>query len=389
MTTRTSTFTIPANRTYTFDRNLRKLNKKAATLRADGSFSAKFGNPYNRTLEIDEVGNKITATFIDVEVTGPDFSVGGHHVVTMADFDDVENPTFSDFADSTFAGYNEITRECEHCNTNRPRRKMFILENIETGNFIQVGKSCLKDYLGHSIFDATKGCGFWAQLKEEEESLYGDAIKSVDFGETVEHVVACAVRQIRANGYVSRAMSEEKMKKATADDVRDTLSIKPTDEEKAEAAIVIDWATAEYEFDADDAMKNSSFVLNISNILEAGRVTNKMTGLAACLPAMKQRADDKAARDEVNGKSEHFGEIKKRENFDVEVVAVNYIEGTYGVTTLYTMLVGTNVAKWFSSRDVLNVGEKYTLKATVKDHDEFNGTKQTIITRCAIVEEQA
>lgn len=391
--TRTATFTIPANRTYTFENNLRKLNKKAVTLRADAKFTATVGNPYKRTLEVDEIGNKITAMFVDVEVTGSDFSVGGHTLVAMADFDDVENPTFTDFADDNFSAYREITRECEHCNTNRPRRKMFILKN-ESGDYVQVGKSCLKDYLGHSIFDAVKGCSLWTGLVEFEESLYGDMIKSVDFGDSLDHVVAVAVAQIRENGYTSRAEADEKWTKATADQVRDNLTYKPTEEEKAEAALVIEWANEEFvEKYADctdgtngtmDTRPSDSFTINMQMILENGRVTQKMIGFAACLPSLKARAEAKAARAEANGKSEHFGQIKQRLDIDVQVVAVTYIDSQFGTTSLYTMMSGSNIVKWFSSRDVLEKGKTYKLKATIKAHDEFNGAKQTVVTRCKV-----
>lgn len=390
--TRTETFSIPADRTGLFLKNVRKLNKKAATLRADTKFEATFGDTYIRNVTIGGVEDQtigvpnktMKVNFVDVTITGSDFSVGGHTLVAMADFEDPNAPTFSDFNESTFGDYNQITTSCEHCNTNRARRKIFVLQNNESGEFIQVGKSCLKDYLGHSILDAMKGCSFWSDLRDAEDSLYGEYFRGIDFGQSVDHVVAVAIKIIRDNGYVSRAESEEKFKTATADLVRDNIDTKPSDEDKAAAAKIIEWATAEYQFDADDANKNNSFVLNVSNALELGLVPNKMVGIVACLPAMKDRADEKAARDEVNGKSEFFGTVKERITFDAEVVGVHYIDGHYGTTTLYTMLVGTNVAKWFSSRDVLNKGEKYTLKATIKDHDEFNGTKQTVVTRCAI-----
>ena len=35
---------------------------------------------------------------------------------------------------------------CEHCKSNRPRKDTYIVQNIITGEFKQVGKSCLMDF---------------------------------------------------------------------------------------------------------------------------------------------------------------------------------------------------------------------------------------------------
>jgi hypothetical protein len=37
---------------------------------------------------------------------------------------------------------------------------------------------------------------------------------------------------------------------------------------------------------------------------------------------------------------------------------------------------------WFASKGVLQEGDTVLLTGTVKKHDEYNGQKQTIMTRC-------
>ncbi len=84
--------------------------------------------------------------------------------------------------------------------------------------------------------------------------------------------------------------------------------------------------------------------------------------------------------------SVHVGEVGKRMEFTVTVVAEHMIEGNYGVTHIYKMVDDRgNCLTWFSSTGGLDVGETTTLKGTIKAHDEFRGTKQTVITRCKVL----
>ena len=40
---------------------------------------------------------------------------------------------------------------------------------------------------------------------------------------------------------------------------------------------------------------------------------------------------------------------------------------------------------WFSDAGKLREGQKVTLKATIKSHDDYRGTAQTTLTRCTII----
>jgi hypothetical protein len=46
-----------------------------------------------------------------------------------------------------------------------------------------------------------------------------------------------------------------------------------------------------------------------------------------------------------------------------------------------------NILSWFTSSNIsdLEVGKEYWLSATVKEHSEYKGEKQTILTRCKVI----
>lgn len=70
----------------------------------------------------------------------------------------------------------------------------------------------------------------------------------------------------------------------------------------------------------------------------------------------------------------------------VTIEALIPIEGYYGSSTLVKMIDDSNNSlTWFASSFVpFERGEHVTIKARVKDHDEYEGTKQTKLTRVRI-----
>ena len=56
----------------------------------------------------------------------------------------------------------------------------------------------------------------------------------------------------------------------------------------------------------------------------------------------------------------------------------------WGETWIYKFTDGKSQFVWFSGFKDLEVGQTYKLSGTVKKLDEFNGVKQTILTRCRL-----
>lgn len=92
---------------------------------------------------------------------------------------------------------------------------------------------------------------------------------------------------------------------------------------------------------------------------------------------------------EPESHSEYIGEIKERIR-DLEVTLTNCrnFEGFYGTTFIYTFANGENVLVWMTSscKDIVK-GDTILLTGTVKDHKEYKGVKQTVLSRCIIKKE--
>ncbi len=85
-------------------------------------------------------------------------------------------------------------------------------------------------------------------------------------------------------------------------------------------------------------------------------------------------------------KSDHFGEQGGRGRWHLRVTGINSFEGQFGQTYLYRFVTpGGNVAVWRSGTDAkVTRGDDLVVVGTVKQHGEYRGTKQTVLTRCSL-----
>ena len=154
--------------------NLERLEKKLITIqnkckKYGCSFTYnKVGEEF-RTLE-DEKGVEYTAKFILVEAEGKAIINDWMFVAS------VEHTEKGNIINSTGCGveiperYYTSNPVCEHCNSNRARKDTYLVMNQVTGEFKQVGKSCLKDFTqGMDAAMISKYYSFFDELIKGEE----------------------------------------------------------------------------------------------------------------------------------------------------------------------------------------------------------------------------
>lgn len=81
--------------------------------------------------------------------------------------------------------------------------------------------------------------------------------------------------------------------------------------------------------------------------------------------------------------SEWIGvEKEKISDLRAEVTAIQSYTNRYGYGRIFTFLSGENIIKWFtSSNPNIDINDIVLINATIKEHSEYRGEKQTIITR--------
>lgn len=120
---------------------------------------------------------------------------------------------------------------------------------------------------------------------------------------------------------------------------------------------------------------------------EWGSLTEKQTEIVrnALARAEKWEAERQAKyaaqREEELSASGHVGEVGKRQEFTLTVQRVMAYDSDYGTTYINVCKDAEGHVVVYKGSNGWDKGETLTVKATVKEHSEYNGVKQTIIQR--------
>jgi hypothetical protein len=127
----------------------------------------------------------------------------------------------------------------------------------------------------------------------------------------------------------------------------------------------------------------------LSNLRQIGQndfVTGKSVGFAASAVVAYQKEQEaeikRAAERAGQAESRHLGQLKQRLTFkQVHLVKSYGFDSQYGYQFIHRFLdLNGNVIVW-KTRTELDQDSSYDLVATVKEHGEYRGEKQTVVTR--------
>lgn len=84
--------------------------------------------------------------------------------------------------------------------------------------------------------------------------------------------------------------------------------------------------------------------------------------------------------------SKHIGQVGSKIELEATFKRTRWYDTRFGTTWIYTFEDAEgNCLVWKTSASIgAEEGDKVRIKGTVKDHDEYNGVKQTVLTRCKI-----
>ncbi len=303
---------------------------------------------------------------------------------------------------------------CDQCSTKRYRKETFVVQNT-AGETRAVGRNCLKDFLGHSNPERLASWATWLCELDTVCGGYcergGRAVETY----TLEDYLTTVAQVVSVRGFLGkgRAMDEggtstaewvallydanpfgDSAKQEKAELINDIRAKDNTEAMQEQAQAAIAWALA-MDVDAMMEQDGESYLLNLALIARAGVVGRKTTGLAASMPTAYMRAMDKLKERAARPASQHIGTPKQREDFVVRVDRVFITEGFYGTTYIYKLTGNVmadagdlvNDITWFASSEAdMEEGNTYRIKATVKEHGDYNGRPQTVVNRAKVLE---
>jgi hypothetical protein len=274
---------------------------------------------------------------------------------------------------------------CDHCNTNRRRNDTFVLSNAQ-GEYRRVGRNCLADFVrSDDVGDAVRMYDLLGKveslLEGGDDDYMGGFGGGRDYMSTLDFL-GKVVAAIRLWGWCARKdedLAFGKVSTATLA-LSDRLG-KPTEADEDKAEDVYDWAQS-----LADRENVGDYIHNLRTACALGYVSSRHQGIVASAVVAYDRelADKEAAKRTAN--SNHVGQVGQRLNLSLTVTRSYPKETMYGVTTILTMCdKDGNVFKWFASGyQDYKVGDKVQGKGTVKLHGEWQGVKETTVTRCKL-----
>jgi len=391
--TTTNTRTVRDHLVPSIEFLVAKVNKRAARIGVEG-FTLTKGDAYQVPAK-DSEGWTIPNSFwnmVPLTITGGLVKTPGYTLAGRVDFEDGAVIVNSRPGLESLTQFHKATPMCEHCNVARKRNAVFIFEK-EAGGYLQVGRSCLKDFLGHdpeqTLFAAREYANLWGDIDDEIERDGGAAGKPVLRVRTLLIASAFAIRQ---HGFISRRQAEATYgATTTASHVEAYLlgspkqrgEYKPDDSDEDRAAKVERWVTEELSAKAN----KSDYEHNAVELVAAGTVTARRIGLLASLVATWARINEaRVARE--NEIDAYVGEVGQRRDFDAEYLGEHWFPTSYGsmcvarFRTTEGILVYKGASPFWPQHT--EAGTKLRFKGAIKAHDEYSGRKQTIVTRCKL-----
>ena len=287
---------------------------------------------------------------------------------------------------------------CEHCNTHRRRNKVAVIRNTEDGSIMQVGYTCLQDFIGRELG------AFGALIKGIDEIVanqdyYGGFSYSSGKGRyyNVNQYLAIAYNCIVNYGYIKPNNDYYDNEITTPERISNAYSDKTdeyVDSDKVDTELIDKIKQAFYDFAKSHP---SDFNHNVCVVLQQTCVDCKYTKLLYFVPtfylnkikweARKQEAEAKKQAFMATLSNEYAGDVGDKITTEATVERVTGFDGQYGYMYVYNFKdVQGRVLVWFTSKALdVNEGDTITIKGTIKKLSEYKGIKQTVLTRCKVM----
>lgn len=390
-------YSIPLNRVDKLQKIIKRYQRKGAKI----SFELGDVVVEDGVLCVADPINHVTTRY-DVKVKCREVTVEGSYRINgwafVGTIEFTENGNIIRLANSAYEGkvpekYRHTPRICEHCGTIRNRKDTYLIHNEETGDFKQVGSKCLLDYTRG--LDADECAAIMSCLEQfvtlsDMSFGYDDFIGGYNSpsgcGIDAMQIKKCAIAIVKALGF---------KRGDTAQDLSNYYfhnglgyeqwtefygKIEPASEE--EVAPIDDFAKENI------GNMNSEYMRNASLAWLKESIEYRDFGLICAFVNTWFKQVEKETKKNAEGNNAHesewVGEIGERITVNVANARVlfykdNSHKSYYAASTAVYLIIDDkgNALKWSTSHEV-NAGD--VVVATVKQHTEYKGVKQTVIT---------
>ena len=366
-------YKIPAENFKKLDEVITKLNRKASKL-GSGLITIM---PIGKFEEREDNGR--VNTWLEVHICGPEPRMNGWDFVAKLDHSNEVGNIVRTLPGFTVPKmYYNRDSVCDHCKVNRYRRDTFLVRNVETHEYKQVGRTCLKDFFGHGepekFAKMAELMGYADEAARGFEKDIGADWRWIDLNMYLTKVAT----EVRTVGFVSKKESNDTGKTPTCDIALMAMRGKciSTSEDRKVADDALAWAQ---NLSEEERAKNE-YLHNIYVIAASGVIETKSIGLAASIVSSYLRS----LTPKTNfTNSEFIGAIDDRITLNVLVTTSKVIETVYGYSQLVKMVANNKdlITTFASGKFAPKVGDTITITGSVKKHEIYHGIKQTVMNR--------
>lgn len=298
--------------------------------------------------------------------------------------------------DSKYDKYIENEICCEHCHQNRKRNTAYVLKNRITEETIIVGSSCLEEFTGGLDASVTAKCFEALNNVIEFEKLSNDMntvyCSSIFYPlEYILNIASAIVEKEKINmvnhntGFLSSKVKDY-LNNLYSLDAESINAIRDKSNE------YFSWIN-EFINSREDV---DSFLRDLKTVCNNGKVCWKEIGYICSIIKIYQDNHKNGIR-LIN---EYYGELKQKVTINVIDVKSHSFDSVYGVCYIHVFISDEGytftwkTSKSIQKRESIVTSENETkdiviipskIKGTIKSFNDYNGTRQTVLTRCEIL----
>ena len=333
-----------------------------------------------------------------IEVSGQEPVINGYEFVVAIEH--TENGNILRGSREEVSQYQKLQQRCDHCGHHRNRIYTYVLRNVETGEDIVVGKSCLKDFIGHGdpVALAEMVAGFFELLYDVEEGDYEEGSpRHMEYIDVATFLLYSSVSD-RLHGFRPSSTWDGPTSKMILTHhfypvkKEDVLEEDATEADYEAMAGCLGWLeTVRY---CDDYV--SDYMNNILVMVAGEWLEPKNFGFMASVLNSYRRAVENSVAIVDGGEkvpSEWVGVEKRRGTFSVKFIKTFGFETQYGWMNINIFAdedgnaLVWKTGTWDGNYD-WDFGDNFVeCQAFVKKHDLYNGEKQTLINRVKFAKE--
>ena len=395
---------------HDIDSITKKINRIINKCKKDNiEYVFNVSEPVERSFEYKETMYSFTVREVEIEVK---FKLNGWKCLgCIIEKDGIRQCYFEDNND--LRKYHNVEFKCEHCHK-KVRRNSVIIFQHENGEVKVVGTSCAKEFSrgldGELIAQYNDVYSYISSINFEniEDKIIGDNDDDDAFFDKclrgygrvvypIKLVLALAKRYIDLDGY-KPTVQYGYYETSTAYDVRETINkyenIYSRDFNRDELEYsdkVYNWVI---NFDEEKRL-SSNYFYNLYEIFEKEYCDETKFGMVCSAVVSYSKEIEKELKKRDKNKSEYIGEVGEVFNGEVTLIRSvaydTYFGNQPGTSFIHIMMDNnSNIITWNTSNalwcseynDVIQVGDTFVIKGKIKQHSEYKGEKQTVLTRC-------